>query len=496
MGSFFSREELAKFRSAQSLRFKSPVPTRMISNGEFTPMRQSELQRRFEARLKDLADRLAKKQGLSRRQFLRTAAGMSAAFLAMNEVFGRSFVVSSAEAADPQRAAERARRLARQFVFDDQVHFLREGSKHTGFVGLRGYTAGHLNLQAPDPGGMDKLMFENFVKEVFMDSDTKIALLSSAPSDDAQNWFLTNEESAAARGAANKQAGSRRLLCHSVFTPGQPGWLEQMDRAIAELKPDSWKGYTTGDPQAPSKFPWRMDDEKLVYPAYEKMMKAGIRVVCVHKGLMPHDAEQKTPELLKHADVSDIGKAAKDWPKLYFVVYHSGFRPLPHPTPEHSKRFEETGRIDWVSDLAEIPEKFGVNNVGADLGAVFALTAVTNPRISAGIVGQLVKGLGVQNVYWGTDSIWFGSPQWQIEAFRRLEIPRDLQKKFGWAALGDATGSVKTAILGGNAARLYKVRQQAAAGELDWTNDGFAALKAEYERSGGVRSNRAYGYVA
>ena len=227
-----------------------------------------------------------------------------------------------------------------------------------------------------------------------------------------------------------------------------------MDRAIAELKPDSWKGYTTGDPQAPSKYTWRMDDEKLVYPAYEKMMKAGIRVVCVHKGLMPHDAEQKTPELLKHADVSDIGKAAKDWPKLYFVVYHSGFRPLPHPTPEHSKRFEETGRIDWVSDLAEIPEKFGVKNVGADLGAVFALTAVTNPRISGGIVGQLVKGLGVQNVYWGTDSIWFGSPQWQIEAFRRLEIARDLQKKFGGVLLGEATGAVKTAILGGNAARL------------------------------------------
>ena len=129
MGSFFSKEELAKFRSAQSLRFKSPVPTRMpISNGEFTPMPQSELQKRFEARLKDLADTLSKKQGLSRRQFLRTAAGMSAAFIAMNEVFGRSFVVSSAEAADPQRAAERARRLARQFVFDDQVHFLREGS--------------------------------------------------------------------------------------------------------------------------------------------------------------------------------------------------------------------------------------------------------------------------------------------------------------------------------------------------------------------------------
>src|SRR5690606_21351640 len=140
---------------------------------------------------------------LTRRAFLRTAAGMSAAFVAMNEVFGPNFLVSSAEAADPDRAAERARRLARQFVFDDQVHFLREGSKHVNFVGLRKYTAGHLNLRAGDPGGMENLMFRNFVKEVFMDSDTKVALVSSAPSDDPENWFITNEESAAARAAAN-----------------------------------------------------------------------------------------------------------------------------------------------------------------------------------------------------------------------------------------------------------------------------------------------------
>ena len=45
----------------------------------------------------------------------------------------------------------------------------------------------------------------------------------------------------------NQEAGTRRMLAHAIFTPGQPGWLEQVDQAIAELKPDSFKGYTIGD---------------------------------------------------------------------------------------------------------------------------------------------------------------------------------------------------------------------------------------------------------
>ena len=65
------------------------------------------------------------------------------------------------------------------------------------------------------------------------------------------------------------------MLSHAIFTPGQPGWLEQVDRAIAELKPDSFKGYTIGDNtnKELSKYPWRMDDEKVVYPFYERCLQ-------------------------------------------------------------------------------------------------------------------------------------------------------------------------------------------------------------------------------
>jgi len=49
---------------------------------------------------------------------------------------------------------------------------------------------------------------------------------------------------------------------------------------------------------------------------------------------------------------------------------------------------------------------------------------------------------------WGTDSLWTGAPQWQIEGLRRLEIPEAMQKKHGFAPLGAADGPIKTAIFG------------------------------------------------
>ena len=87
--------------------------------------------------------------------------------------------------------------------------------------------------------------------------------------------------------------------------------------------------------------------------------------------------------------------------------------------------------------------------------------------------------------------MWTGAPQWQIEGLRRLEIPEDMQKKYGLAPLGPANGPVKAAIFAGNSARLYNFDKHAEAA----SRDRFAELKDEYLRQGGVRSNLRYGYV-
>jgi len=101
MPHYLSDEELRRTAPAEVASFKSPVPTQIVSNGEFNPLPQTREQQRVEARIKELADDFGRRHGMNRRQFLASSAGMAAAFLAMNEVFGPIFDVSRAEAADP-----------------------------------------------------------------------------------------------------------------------------------------------------------------------------------------------------------------------------------------------------------------------------------------------------------------------------------------------------------------------------------------------------------
>jgi predicted TIM-barrel fold metal-dependent hydrolase len=493
-----SDEELKGLLPAETASFPGPIPTQSVSSDEFMPAPQTEKQRRVEARVKDLGGQLAKRHGMSRRQFLTTASGMAAAFVAMNEVYGPLYGASLAEADDCDMAADRAASLKDQFVMDCHTHFLRDDTRIMTFVRLRETIgkAGWNPTLAGKPQTIEDLKFANYYKEIFLDSDTKVALISGSPSDIVQDWFLTNEMKAAARAKVNKEAGSRRMLSHAIFTPGQPGWLEAIDRAISELKPDSFKGYTIGDNtnKAVGKYPWRMDDEKVVYKGYEKFLKAGLINVCVHKGLFPPSLEQQFPHLLAYSDMRDVGKAAKDWPQLNFIIYHSGYRFTGGPSRVEDAwaQFEKTGRIEWVTDLADLPSKYGVTNVYGDLGQIFAQSTMADPRVCAAMMGQLVRGLGADHVVWGSDAIWTGSPQWQIEALRRLEIPEDMQKKYGLQPLGPADGRVKNAILGETNARLYKYSPERRAG---LSTDRIAVLKAEYVKSGTTRSNLRYGYV-
>jgi predicted TIM-barrel fold metal-dependent hydrolase len=322
-----------------------------------------------------------------------------------------------------------------------------------------------------------------------------VACISGAPSEVPGDWFLTNEMKSRYRDIINSTAGSRRAFAHAIFTPGYPGWLDAVDQAIEELRPDAMKGYTIGDNTSKhlSKHPWRLDDEHLVYPVYEKFLNAGIRNVCIHKGLFPPSVEKSVPHLLAYCNVGDVGQAAKDWPQLNFIIYHGGYRWAGGGRAEDGwAQFEQTGRIEWITDLAEIPARYGVTNVYADVGQLFAQTTIAEPRLSAVMLGQLIKGMGADHVCWGTDAIWTGAPQWQIEALRRLEIPEYLRKQYGYAALGPANGRVKNAIFGGNNARLYRYRpEQRAALE----GDALARSKTAYEREGAARTNLAYGYV-
>jgi len=501
MGSWLSERERRLVAGAETASAATPIPTQIVSNGEYLPPRQSEMQKRVERRIFELADEHGKRLGLSRRQFMATGCGMAAAFLAMKEIYGTNvFQVDAAEAREPELLLARARSLAGQFVFDVQTHFVRDDFDHKELLELNEFAAEHWNpkIKEETAPGLARYKFLNYVKEVYYDSDTNLALLSGAPFDDPSWWLLSNEQIVTAREMVNDFAGSRRLLAHSVITPKQPGWMEEVDKAISTYKPDSWKSYTIGDPNAPpSKYPWRLDDEQVMYPFYEKAVKAGITTICIHKGLLPPDYEKSLAGVWEYATVADLGKAAKDWPQMNFVVYHSALRAFLELPDLAWAEFEASGRIKWTSDLADIPAKYGVNNVYGEIGTSFANSAVAHPKFSAALIGTLVKGLGADHVVWGTDSVWYGSPQWQIEAMRRLEIPEDMQRKYGFAPLGGPNSPTKQAIFGLNSARLYRINLKAADATPmpAYSADKLAQLKKEYEFAAKDPSNLRYGYV-
>ena len=183
---------------------QSPIPTRMISNGEYMPVPQTEKQRNVEGRMQELAESAAKKLGMPRRQFLAGTGGMAAAFIAMNEVFGRFFDIDPIEMFEP--VAYAAAGLPRDmFLFDDQLHLVR-GSNRGGGASLRAlaqgasaaprFTSNPFNPKGlPDEHGEKwgvwnpalvglpinegNAQIVQFIKDVFLDSQVNIGLLSN-----------------------------------------------------------------------------------------------------------------------------------------------------------------------------------------------------------------------------------------------------------------------------------------------------------------------------
>jgi uncharacterized protein len=495
---WLSDKEMEHVAPAEQASFHSPVPTQIVSSGEYNPLPQTRQQRKVEWLIKELGDQYGKRHGVTRRAFLQSASGMALAFLAMNQVFGPVWDVNEAEASDRGLADERAKALAKQFIFDAQTHFVRDDFNRDRMLNLGRYAAEHWNpAMKQTPMTLARYKFQNYLKEVFLDSDTKLVLLTSAPYDNIDWYHLFNDQIRDARTAINIVAGTRRMFSHSVVTPRLPGWMDEVDKAIEEYKPDSWKGYTVGDPSAPTQkgLAWRLDDEKLVYPFYEKAVKAGITTICIHKGLLPRDYERSWAGIWQHATVDDLPKAAKDWPQIKFVIYHAALRPLLEQPELELAEFERSGYIKWVTDLARMPAEHGLDNVYAEVGASFANSAVANPQFCAALMGQLVNEMGEDRVLWGTDSVWWGSPQWQIEAFRRLEIPDEMMKKMGWKKkLGGADSEIKQKIFGLNSARLYDYKVETAYEQL--SRDKLTLMKAHYQHEGIGRNNAAYGYVA
>jgi uncharacterized protein len=451
-----------------------PIKMDSTSNGEFAPLPLSKAAHHANMIAHQWIDRLASRRGVDRRRFLTSASGAAATLLAFNHAFaaagksGGTYAVD-ADAAEDEVAAESAVN-GNEFILDVQNHHVsldgawREQTRPAWEIALLALPI------ARKIGGSPSLApfgAEQYIREVFIDSDTDIAVLSAVPADPQQNP-LTTADAARTRAMIEAMGGSKRLLIHGGVQPQVPGALDYMQAQAEELKISAWKAYTQWGPTGTG---YWLHNEKYGIPMLEKARTLGIKTFAVHKGVpLPGVMEGQNSE--KYADPRDMGRTAQMFPDMTFLVYHSAYIPGVPEGPYDPKDKNPRG----VNALIRTFEKYGLARTGnlyAEIGATWRLV-MQDPDQAAHVIGKLLKHVGEDRILWGTDCVWFGSPQDQIQAFRTFRISDGFCERFGYPQLTD---QARAKILGLNAARVYGIAPATASGKI--LGDGIAAMRAE-----------------
>jgi uncharacterized protein len=503
-------------KTEAELPFEPPIHLSAFSNGEvfFTPGPQ---ERQIRQLILEKAEAGARRHGIDRREFMASSMGMATSLWAVNMVTGcagnpdgspsgrrplgvagtggaggsaseigagapgvgfvpgayaeggvppvgagGSFQVPE-DPTDPEQVCASMLDPSQEFIFDIQTHhvnradtsyesFLRNQAQYASYCGPRSMSS------------LDCFSRNEYTRLMFLESDTTVAVLSGLPAASEPGNPLTNDEIAQSKEAINLLAdGTQRLVNHHMVLPNQAGTgsaavqsqLDAMQRVLETYGSiGAWKCYPAWSPEnteAVATDGWFMDDPALGVPFVEQGVALGVPLFCIHKGLpIPAFSTQ-------HLDPADIGRVAKRYPNAQFVVYHSGYGNGNSYFEGAYRMGNRSGTDSLVSAL--IDAGVGPNeNVYAELGTTWQLVS-TNPLIggptaAAHVLGKLLRYVGENNVVWGTDSIWYGSPQSQIESFLQFQISEAFQAQFGYPSL---TLEIKRKILGLNAARIYGV---------------------------------------
>jgi len=415
-----------------------PIKLDTTSNGEFAPVPLSPRNRLANRLAHERAGENAKRLGLTRRGFLASAAGAASTLLAFNRANASTggYFALPAESALDEALAQATVGAKREFIFDVQGHFVDPSGAWTRKVSPNAFS--FAPKSACGKGKLECLGAEEFIKDVFRDSDTDMMVLSFVPSA-PDSEPLTIQAADAVREIVDQMG--KRLLVHGRVQPNEPRDMQRMDELKERWHVAAWKTYTQFGPGGRGFF--LSDDIGTSF--IEKARTLGVKVVCVHKGL-PFG-----PQSYEHSQCSDIGVVAKRFPDVKFLIYHSGF-----VTSVKEQPYDAAAKRDGIDTLVRSLLENGVqpgSNVYAELGSTWRFL-MRDPGQAAHALGKLVKYCGADNVLWGTDSIWYGSPQDQIQAFRTFQIGPELREKHGYAEM---TPELRAKIFGLNAAKVYGV---------------------------------------
>lgn len=358
-----------------------------------------------------------------------------------------------------------------EFIFDMQTHHVNDGA--AGFVlspcelnGMVGH-AGDMQLN-----GNQCAWPKQYIEQIFLDSDTTIAVLSGLPSPtSATTGDLTgfsNADMAKSRDFVNMAAASQRMVNHCQVGP-DANWdavSMMMERVQTQLGHVGWKSYP---PASTGGGPWWLDGpigERFIQRAIE----LGDPLICAHKGF-PLPGFDKN-----YCDPKDVGPAALKFPQATFVIYHSAYDNSVTEGPYDPAGKGVDRLIKTVTDN-NLKDK----NVYSEMGSAWLL-ASSDPMAAQHYVGKVLKYIGVNRMLWGSECVWFGCPQKQIEAFRTFTISKEFQDKYGYPEL---TPQIKAGIFGLSAAKLYCIDPNVCRYKVDQSI--LARLKRERDSEFGPR---------
>jgi uncharacterized protein len=457
-----------------------PIKFGPCANDEYVPIPLSPVVRESQRRARAECDDNARRTGVSRRQFLLSVCGAATALLALDACSkdearrtgrrpGGTFDLPREATTEPDAARQAI--AGEEVVFDVQGHLL-DYTVDPASRAATDFGSGFPQAGCGEADPRDCFSIGHFLEEIFLRSDTSMVVVSAIPVAPEHS-----PESIAVRERARQVA---HTLCHDdrVLVQGEahptltalPPALDAMEVMARQHRLAAWKVYTSGPGPG-----WWLDDHEAGAPKVgeafiRKVVDLGIPRICVHKGI---GGRYTSPE--------DIGPAARAHRDVAFVVYHSGWQPGVTEGP-----YTADGR--GIDRLVTSMQRAGIGpneNVYAELGSTW-WNLMRSPTEAAHALGKLLRFVGQDNVVWGTDSIWYGSPQDQIQAFRAFEVTSELQERHAYPAL---TKPLKAKVLGGNALRLHGL--QPIAGKCQ-----FSRADLEKMRVAMPGGHRTYGPTA
>jgi len=433
-----------------------PLPAGPVSNGEFVPAAADGRDRAVDETVRRAVDDAVRRTGMDRRRFLQ-GAGAVAASLAAFELAACSSTPSQVRGAGhgghytvppPEEAAQCAQALqGNEFVFDVHTHHVIPGG---AWVDNAPETTS-LVLSMLPPGCSDTPQLDcvdraNYLHDLFVSSDTTIAVLTDVPNSGPSTAPVPFPDALHTQQVTNAltAGGFNRVLVENIIAPNVgplQATLDEMSNAAATGPPAAFKVYTAWSPSGRG---FSLQDPVIGLPTVQHAHDLGVNVFVAHKGLPLVNFDPA----FNHPD--DIVAVSRLFPDMQFVVYHAAWDPAQAEGP-----YDAAATIG-IDTLLSALDRQGVppdDNLWVDVATLWR-QLLTQPDQAAHAMGKLLSRVGTHRVLWGTDAIWYGSPEPQIMAMRAFEITPQFQEAYGYPAL---TEDLKARLFGLNAAELFGV---------------------------------------